>query len=97
MPTALFLSFAVLAQSEAPEVGRSPGSLIVDGGAENADSIKRFVALAGGPDAPIVVIPTASETDPIDVKRHLHTLTRRSLGEPLFVMVAEGFSPVRDV
>ena len=77
MITTLVLSFVLLAQSEAPKVGPAPGSLIVDGGAENADSIKRFVALAGGPDAPIVVIPTASETDPVDVKRHLQSFTRR--------------------
>jgi cyanophycinase len=77
MITTFVLSFGLLAQSEAPKVGPAPGSLIVDGGAENADSIKRFVALAGGPDAPIVVIPTASETDPVDATRHLQSFTRR--------------------
>jgi cyanophycinase len=77
MITTLFLSFVLLAQSDLPKVGPCSGALIVDGGAENADSIKRFIALAGGPDAPIVVIPTASETDPVDVKRHHHTFTRR--------------------
>jgi cyanophycinase len=73
----LVFSFVLLAQSEASKVGPASGSLIVDGGAENAESIKRFVALAGGPEAPIVVIPTASETDPVDVEKHHQAFTLR--------------------
>ena len=77
MITSLVLSFVLLAPFEPSKVGPSSGSLIVDGGAENPDSIKRFVALAGGPEAPVVVIPTASETDPVDVKRHHQIFSRR--------------------
>ncbi len=40
--------------------GPPRGTLVVSGGAERSGIIvKRFVELAGGPDAPIVVIPTA--------------------------------------
>jgi cyanophycinase len=77
MITTLVFSIVLLARSEASKVGPACGALIVDGGAENAEAITRFVALAGGPDAPVVVIPTASETDPVDVKRHHQTFSRR--------------------
>jgi cyanophycinase len=73
----LVLSFAVLAQSEASKVGPSSGALIVDGGGENAETIKRFVALAGGVDSPIVLIPTASESEEIDLTRQGQTFMRR--------------------
>lgn len=42
------------------EVGPANGSLVVVGGAlQDPDIIRRFIDLAGGPDAPIVVVPTA--------------------------------------
>jgi len=77
MITSLVLSLFLLAQSEAPKVGPATGALIVDGGAETAESIKRFVALAGGPDSPVVLIPTASESEQIDVNRHHQAFSRR--------------------
>ena len=44
----------------AQEVGPANGSLIVVGGAmRDLGIVRRFIDLAGGPDAPIVVIPTA--------------------------------------
>ncbi len=44
------------------QVGPAVGSLVVVGGGNMGPEIlQRFVALAGGPDAPIVVIPTAGE------------------------------------
>ena len=44
----------------AQEVGPANGSLMVVGGAmQDLDIVRRFIDLAGGPDAPIVVIPTA--------------------------------------
>jgi len=44
----------------AADVGPSNGSLVVAGGGVKDPAIyERFVALAGGPEAPIVVIPTA--------------------------------------
>ena len=44
----------------AQEVGPANGSLVVVGGAmRDLGIVRRFIDLAGGPDAPIVVIPTA--------------------------------------
>lgn len=43
-----------------PVVGPEKGALVVVGGGALSDTIlKRFIELAGGPDAPIVLIPTA--------------------------------------
>jgi cyanophycinase len=50
-----------------PCVGPSSGSLLLAGGGVlGPDIYERFIALAGGPDAPIVVIPTASADDVFD-------------------------------
>jgi cyanophycinase len=47
------------------EYGPEQGSLvIVGGGAIGPEIWQRFMALAGGPDAPIVYVPTAGETEP---------------------------------
>ena len=47
-----------------PKVGPARGTLVVHGGGKlTKDFLARFVALAGGPDAPLVVIPTAGEAD----------------------------------
>ena len=73
----IVLAILLLVQPDAPKVGPASGALVVDGGGENAETIKRFVALAGGPDASIVVIPTASESDEVDVKSEHRTFTRR--------------------
>lgn len=49
------------------EVGPENGSLVVVGGAMRDPAIvERFVELAGGPDAPIVVIPTAGGGEEYD-------------------------------
>ena len=56
--TALVLATTTIAV--AAEVGPTSGSLVVAGGGINDPAIyERFVSLAGGPEAPIVVIPTA--------------------------------------
>ena len=48
----------------AQEAGPPDGSLVLVGGAMRDPAIvRRFVELAGGPDAPIVVIPTAGGAD----------------------------------
>ena len=48
----------------AAEVGPERGWLIVAGGGDLGPEIeKRFLDLAGGPDAPVVVIPTAGDRD----------------------------------
>jgi len=51
----------------AQEVGPARGALvIVGGGLRDQAIVERFIALAGGPDAPIVVIPTAGDGDQYD-------------------------------
>ena len=61
---------ALLACARAPQTAASPaaavppveGHLVIAGGGQLGPEITgRFLALAGGPDAPIVVIPTAGE------------------------------------
>ncbi len=51
----------------APRVGPARGTIVAVGGALRSPEIfQRFIALAGGPDAPIVVIPTAMGEDDYD-------------------------------
>lgn len=67
----IFLLFTSLAQgqpavptSPRPEVGPPNGTLIVVGGGLRDEAIrKRFIDLAGGPEALILLIPTAGEGD----------------------------------
>ena len=48
----------------AQKVGPATGSLVIVGGAmQDPVIVKRFIDLAGGPDAPIVVIPTAGDAE----------------------------------
>jgi cyanophycinase len=51
--------------SNPTEFGPRNGSLVIVGGGSLADPsiLKRFITLAGGPNARIVVVPTAQETD----------------------------------
>ena len=69
-PALLALSIALattaLAQTPLPSHGRAKGYLVITGGAPD---YKNFLALAGGKDAHIVVIPTAAITRPEDEKR----------------------------
>src|SRR5438067_2628980 len=47
-----------------PTTGPARGALVLVGGGANRPSfIQKFVALAGGPDATVVLIPTALEDD----------------------------------
>jgi aminobenzoyl-glutamate utilization protein B len=68
MTTALIVSFVMLAQP-GPVVGPKSGSLVIDGGGQNPAAVRAFVTLAGGPDAEIVMIPTANEVEPEDLER----------------------------
>ncbi len=62
----LFLSLTA-ANLFAQQVGPSNGSLvIVGGGLRDASILERFIDLAGGRDAPIVVVPTAGTGDLYD-------------------------------
>ena len=63
-PHGLFLAVATLVApglaAAVQQVGPANGSLVVAGGALRDPAVlARFVELAGGPSAPIVVIPTA--------------------------------------
>jgi len=66
-PVCLALAAALLCiqlQIEAQTTGPSSGSLMIVGGAMRDPGIlQRFLDLAGGGDAPIVVIPTAGTED----------------------------------
>lgn len=51
----------------AQEIGPKSGSLVIVGGAMSDPAIvTRFIDLAGGPDAPIVIVPTAGADDDYD-------------------------------
>jgi cyanophycinase len=65
----LILGFVVLfaASVSAAQVGPAKGTLVIVGGnMQDPAIVKRFIDLAGGPAAPIVVIPTAGEGDDFD-------------------------------
>ena len=57
---------AASAVSQTPSHGPAKGYLLITGGATEARDYQRFLTMAGGPDAKIVVIPTASVTKPTD-------------------------------
>src|SRR5688500_9371315 len=59
---ALFVLAAV--DVDAQVHGPAKGSLVIVGGAmQDPAIVQRFIELAGGTEAPIVIIPTAGETD----------------------------------
>ncbi len=60
--------------ASAADIGPDNGVLVIVGGAAGPDILKEFVDLAGGPDAPIVVIPTASGASTYD---RFHRVARR--------------------
>lgn len=63
----LVASILAIPVASAQQVGPANGSLIVAGGALSDPAVfARFVELAGGPSAPIVVIPTAGGADSYD-------------------------------
>jgi cyanophycinase len=58
---------AAAAWVSAQEVGPKRGTLVVVGGAlEDSFILDRFLEIAGGPEAPLVIIPTAGEGDVYD-------------------------------
>lgn len=65
--SALGLTVVLVAGAHAQNVGPADGSLVLVGGAlKDPAIIERFFALAGGPEIPIVVIPTAGEENAYD-------------------------------
>jgi cyanophycinase len=85
---AVIASLTSLAQNPAPAdaapavaaqtaVGPRQGTLVIVGGGQlGPDIVKRFVTLAGGKDGAAVVIPTAAENDPVNVKAVAEGFTR---------------------
>ncbi len=78
MRCALLLQFALLCSSalatsnsdSTAYVGPGKGWLLIHGGGElTNETTERFVALAGGPEANFVVIPTAMSDTPIDTSK----------------------------
>ncbi len=74
MAVALIVSLALLTQpgpatEPAPAVGPKSGALVIDGGGHTPEAIRAFVELAGGPDAEVVLIPTANQGDAEDMVR----------------------------
>lgn len=61
------LLLSAVALTAAQQVGPRAGSLVIVGGAMRDPAIiGRFIELAGGPDAPVVVIPTAGDAADYD-------------------------------
>jgi aminobenzoyl-glutamate utilization protein B len=63
MSLALLASLILLGQTD-PAVGPRSGTLVIDGGGQDPAAVRAFVALAGGPESEVVLIPTASESEP---------------------------------
>lgn len=65
--TAFVAAIVLACSASAQEVGPENGTLIVAGGAlTDPEVFRQFVELAGGPSAPIVIIPTAGGGDSYD-------------------------------
>ena len=62
LPLLLLWTLPIVASAQA--VGPARGALVISGGGETTSHIiDRFIELAGGPDAPIVVVPTSGRND----------------------------------
>jgi cyanophycinase len=64
---ALFVLLSGVSIVAATEHGPEKGTMVIVGGnMQDPAIVKRFIDLAGGPDAPIVIIPTAGDEDEYD-------------------------------
>ena len=99
---------ALAAAEPATQVGPASGSLLVVGGGSMAKLWPVFLELAGGKDAPIVVIPTAGENisgDDSSTKAlralgvtqvtQLHTRDPKEADTEAFAAAGNGGSPIR--
>lgn len=69
MLAASFFMSILSCESSAQSVGPARGSLVVVGGGNVSQEIsKRFIELAGGPDAEFVFVPTALEDEALDLR-----------------------------
>jgi cyanophycinase len=75
------LSAGVMLAAVAGAAAAPKGHLVLIGGGEKpADAMAKFIELAGGPEAPMIAIPTASKDD--DVGFYYTTLFREKYGCP---------------
>ena len=63
---AILPPLALASPCGAAEIGPDNGVLVIAGGNVGPEILQQFVELAGGADAPLVVIPTANGTPPYD-------------------------------
>jgi cyanophycinase len=59
-------TFTSIAAAQLPSHGPARGTLLITGGATELPDFQRFIEMAGGKNAHIVVIPTASVTKPTE-------------------------------
>lgn len=94
---------AALARGEAPfppkkaavpEVAHG-ALVIVGGGAMPAAVVRKFISLAGGPEAPIVVLPTA-QPDPIPPRYYESTMFEKAGARNVHVLPKRDFKDVED-
>ncbi len=71
----------------AAEVGPDNGTLVIVGGGAGPDILKQFVELAGGPEAPLVVIPTAQGARSYDRFHRVAVLLREAAGAKDVVVI----------
>jgi cyanophycinase len=62
----IIATLTTTAVAQPPSHGPAKGYLLITGGATQPPDLQRFIAMAGGKNARIVVIPTASVTKPTD-------------------------------
>ena len=85
---ALFVAIAVSsASNHAAEVGPDKGTLVIVGGGAGPDILRRFVELAGGPQAPLVVIPTAQGAPSYDRLHRAAVFFREKAGAKDVVVI----------
>jgi cyanophycinase len=61
----ILITLVVGVRAEPPKVGPAAGALVIHGGGRlDRETVNEIVKLAGGPEAPFVIIPTADEGDP---------------------------------
>jgi cyanophycinase len=85
-PIALFTLLLVLAGCSGPLYGPPQGTLYIVGGAASPENYREFIDLAGGPEARIVVVPTAGGAETYDGERVLAEWRERYGAHNVFML-----------